>query len=56
LIVFWNQGGGKFRPQTIATTSGLLELWIADADRDGAADLVAAGPEGIFWWPNQRLR
>ncbi len=56
LIVFWNQGGGRFRPETIAETSGLLELWVADADRDGAADLVAAGPEGVFWWPNQRLR
>lgn len=56
LIVFWNQGGGRFRAATVATTTGLLELWIADADGDGAPDLIGAGPDGVSWWPNQRLK
>lgn len=56
LIVFWNGGGGQFRPETVATTSGLLGLWVADADRDGAADLIGVGPDGVLWWPNQRLK
>lgn len=56
LMIFWNRGGGWFEPETVATTPGLLELWIADVDGDGAADLIGAGPDGLSWWPNQRLR
>ena len=50
LIVFRNRGGGRFTPVTIGETSGLLQLWLADLDGDGATDILGVGPESAAWW------
>lgn len=56
LIVFWNQGGGAFQPETIDHTRGLVGLWLADLDGDGDRDILAAGTATAGWWRNQRRK
>lgn len=53
LIVFWNQGSGAFRPETVAQTGGLAGLWLSDLDGDGDRDILAAGPATAGWWRSQ---
>jgi hypothetical protein len=56
LIVFWNRGGGAFRPETLAQTGGLAGLWLVDLDGDGDRDILAVGAANAGWWRNQRRK
>ena len=47
--IFWNQGGGRFRPDTIHPTLSTPPhcSLLADFDGDGLVDLLCASPKGL---------
>jgi hypothetical protein len=50
LIMFRNDGNGRFAPSVLALTQGLFRAWIRDLDGDGRKDILAVGPRSIAWW------
>jgi uncharacterized repeat protein (TIGR01451 family) len=48
--IFFNDGIGNFRQQILSNTSG-HNLWVSDAQGDGALDILSS-PHGFFGAPN----
>jgi hypothetical protein len=56
LLVFRNEGGGRFTPQRIAVGTRVHSLWIADINGDSVPDVLAVGPYTVQWWENRSYR
>jgi len=56
LLLFRNEGGGKFEAHTVGVGSPLHTLRVADLNGDGAPDVLAVGPQTIEWWENRTYR
>jgi len=56
LLVFRNEGGGRFTPQKIAEGNRVHSLWIEDVNEEGAPDVLAVGPRLVEWWENRSYR
>jgi hypothetical protein len=52
LICFRNKGGGQFQAGVLATTEGLIEVWLRDLNQDAKSDIVGVGASGISVWEN----
>lgn len=56
LLLFLNRGRDNFFLQEAFRGKAVIALWAADLNRDGRPDLLAAGPNGVFWWQNPAYR
>jgi len=53
LIVFHNQGSGRFTPIVVGLTSGVVDARVIDWNGDGRPDLIVVEPSSLSWWENR---
>ena len=54
LIVFSNEGAGRFAPYEVGRTSGVVEARVMDWNGDGRPDVLVVEPSSVSWWENVR--
>ena len=54
LIIFSNEGNGRFVPYEVGRTSGVVDARVMDWNGDGWPDLLVVEPRGLSWWENAR--
>jgi hypothetical protein len=54
LILFANQGAGRFTPREIGRTSGVVEAMVTDWINGGPPDLLVVETSKLSWWENHR--
>jgi FG-GAP-like repeat len=53
LIVYHNDGAGRFSPQVIAQGKPVKRAFVADLNQDGRPDIVAVLERSVVWWENK---
>jgi hypothetical protein len=53
LIVFNNEGAGRFTPIEVGRTSGVVAAYAIDWNGDGRPDLLVVEPSALSWWENR---
>ena len=53
LIVFNNEGAGRFTPIEVGCTSGVVAAYAIDWNGDGRPDLLVVEPSALSWWENR---
>jgi hypothetical protein len=53
LIIFDNEGGGRFTALEVGRTSGVVDVRVMDWNGDGRPDLLVLEPSFLSWWENR---
>ncbi|HTM47548.1 MAG TPA: VCBS repeat-containing protein [Bryobacteraceae bacterium] len=54
LMLFTNEGAGRFSPAEMGRTSGVVEAMVVDWNNDGRPDLLVVEASKLSWWENNR--